>query len=228
MPTNTLSVIFSMGLLIAGSKAQDVLNTVDIYSVSDCGINPNDLNALSMELEVFPVRSGANSSDCMSSQITAPDWPNDGNGNYNIWVSTKDVPAGCSINFYHYLDSNEQHNPDAACRSLYCCGNDCNKDITQWKRELEMPYKKLAKDVTRVKRAPLLKKHIEESPSKRDDSCQFVPNETPYTTYGEQTKVGDIYTCPPKATCAQTYSWSNGTAVTDGYSTTTTVTASIF
>lgn len=104
----------------------------------------------------------------------------------------------------------------------YCCGTYCANPIDQWpeakKRNVNSPKPEIrqakpqaAKDVTKIKRSPIFQK--------RDD-CKVNLQEDPYTTYGEQIKMGDVDTCEKdQTTCGRSYTYTTGTEIMHGSTT---------
>ncbi|KAF7541282.1 hypothetical protein G7054_g695 [Neopestalotiopsis clavispora] len=223
------SALLAVAALAARAHAQSS-GTSDIYSVNQCPPDSNNLEAYNLQLDWSTSSDGKGSefSGCYSTSIDLPDWPTTDNGKYEVWVDTSSFGEGCSMLFYNLLDSNEESN-NWPCRSLYRqvqksgtpCGDlDLTKEFgfawpeTKKRGVVPKPQKREAspppaKDVTKIKRAPVFQQ-------KRDD-CKVNLQEDPYTTYGEQIKMGDVDTCEKdQTTCGRSYTYSTGTEIMHG------------
>ncbi|KAF4447187.1 hypothetical protein F53441_9234 [Fusarium austroafricanum] len=110
----------------------------------------------------------------------------------------------------------------------YCCGSICNKDVSQWpsKRSLDggspepaieniiKPKRAPAsKDITKVKRAPIFNKR------QKNENCIINLKSEPFTTYGQQIRMGPEETCEPdQTTCGQQYTYTVGNEITNSQS----------
>ncbi|KAI0427233.1 hypothetical protein F5Y09DRAFT_350590 [Xylaria sp. FL1042] len=233
-----------------GAVSQDVFATVDLYSKSDCGRDPNDLDVLSTSLIVTHKADDPNSnvSDCAAQSITLADWPKT-DGIYDVYIDASTIAEGCSFHVYAKLDSNEQLEGDARCLSprlrlaqsnncvhfpfygefghAYCCGSsaDCPSDWTPYNSKRSISSERppaFVRDVTKSKRSGLM-----ERVTKRD-ACNLVVEDTPRTHYGNIQEVGSTYTCHESVGCKESRSASVGTTVSDGYSIEASVDISLF
>ncbi|KAK6207297.1 hypothetical protein LQW54_007255 [Pestalotiopsis sp. IQ-011] len=229
------SALLIVAALAFRAQSQSTGET-DIYSVNQCPPDANNLDAYNLEL------SWSTSSDdkgeysaCQSASIDLPDWPTTDNGKYEVWVDTSSLGEGCSMLFYNLLDSNEESN-NWPCRSLYRqvqkSGTPCGdleltkqfgyanintwpqakkRDVDSAKAEIRQAKPQAAKDVTKIKRSPIFQK--------RDD-CKVNLQEDPYTTYGDQIKMGDVDTCEKdQTTCGRSYTYTTGTEIMHGSTT---------
>ncbi|RYP32496.1 hypothetical protein DL767_005185 [Monosporascus sp. MG133] len=200
MSFKTYWFAMALGLFAASARAQE-FKEIALYSASDCGDDPNNLEILSTQLQVELVDGGQGSSGCMQATIDMPNWPVTDEAKYSVWVDTGDIEDDCQLLFYNFLSSNEE--------LRYCCGDDCNRDISTWKRDNEVFHR----DVTEIKRAPPLNLL-----SRQDNTCKYVKDEDAYTTYGPQILNVPETECPIDAdTCGATIQYSTGTEITNGW-----------
>ncbi|RYP04164.1 hypothetical protein DL764_004631 [Monosporascus ibericus] len=211
MSFKTYWLAMALGLFAASARAQE-FKDLALYSASDCGDDPNNLETLSTQLQVELVDGGLGSSGCMQASIDLPNWPVTDEGKYSVWVHTGDIENGCQLLFYNFLSSYEERR--------YCCGNDCNRDISTWKRDDEVFHR----DVTEIKRAPPFS-----ILSRRDDTCKYVKDEDAYTTYGQQIMNVAETECPIDSTnCGAAIHYSTGFEITNGWNIQVSVSAEIF
>lgn len=90
-------------LAASTASAQELLATVIVYNADDCGANPNNPDLVSLNIEVFKDVSeikkvdGQVQSACMYSQIDVPDWPQNGEGLYDLHVDENSIPDSCEL-----------------------------------------------------------------------------------------------------------------------------------
>lgn len=110
----------SIGLLTTGALTQDVIAQFDLYSDSQCGGDPNNLETLSTTMEFLEESEGAASSPCTVFSIDYNDWPANKDGLYEAWVDTTKLGVDCHLQFFNFLDSEQEDiSPEAACKQLY-------------------------------------------------------------------------------------------------------------
>ncbi|RYP44176.1 hypothetical protein DL768_009324 [Monosporascus sp. mg162] len=217
MGFKTYWLAMALGFFAASTRAQEPEEPPDfeeiaLYSASDCGDDPNNLETLSTQLQIELVDGGLGSSGCMQASIDLPNWPVTDEGKYSVWVHTGNIEDGCQLLFYNFLNSYEE------CR--YCCREDCNRHISTWKRDDQVFHR----DVTEVKRAPPLNLL-----SRRDDTCIYVKDEDAYTTYGPQITNAAETECPiGSSSCGATIEYSAGVEITNGWNVQVSVSVEIF
>lgn len=108
MNVKTLCSVLALGLFAAGANSQDGAINFDVYSVSDCGDDPNNLEVLSTQLTLEPPSGDSGWSECMETSIDLSNWPVTDEGKYSIWVDTNTLDNDCELTFYQYLDQSEQ------------------------------------------------------------------------------------------------------------------------
>ncbi|RYP85302.1 hypothetical protein DL770_005048 [Monosporascus sp. CRB-9-2] len=200
MSFKTYWLAMALGLFAASARAQE-FKDIALYSASDCGDDPNNLEILSTQLSVELIDGGEGSSGCMQAAIDLPNWPVTDSGRYRVWVETGEIEHDCQLLFYNFLNSNEE--------LRYCCGRDCYTHISNWKRDDEV----FRRDVTKIKRAPPLNLL-----SRQDDTCRYVKEEDAYTTYGPQIMNVAETECPTgMSTCGAEITYSAGVEITNGW-----------
>ncbi|RGP76898.1 hypothetical protein FLONG3_4981 [Fusarium longipes] len=219
--------LITLALAVIQVQAQEFVDH-DLYSVENCSPDPNDLDVQSFQLSVSPKQdeNGDDYSGCMEATIVPTGWPTTANGKYPVWIDTSKFGAGCSMLFFNLPGSQEEgdiwpcrnglyrqvQKDKTPCGDLeltqkfgyaYCCGPLCNKDVSTWPAKRSVAPQ--SKDVTKVKRAPIFNK-------RQNDKCIINLKSKPYTTFGQQVKVGPEETCEPEqTTCGQTWTYTAGT-----------------
>jgi hypothetical protein len=226
----TKASLLSMALAAIRVQAQ-VPTDINLYSTESCDPDPNDLSVQSFQLGINTQEdsNGNEYTGCNSATIVPTGWPTTANGKYPVWVDTSAFGEGCSMLFYQLAGSQEEgetyacrnglyrkvQKDKAFCADLeltqkfgyaYCCGSICNDDISNWPSKRSVPAPK-AKDVTKIKRSPILKK-------RQDDKCIINLKSEPYTTFGQQIQMGPEETCEKdQTTCGQTWTYTAGTEI---------------
>ncbi|CAF3457032.1 unnamed protein product [Fusarium graminearum] len=229
--------LLALALAAVRVQAQEFTN-MDLYSEETCNPDPNDLDVQSFQLGVNTQTDdkGNEYSGCNSATIVPQGWPTNANGKYPVWIDTAKFGEGCSMLFFNLPGSQEEgdiwpcrnglyrkiQKDKTPCGDLeltqkfgyaYCCGSLCNDDVSTWpsKRSLteRAPPAPKAKDVAKLKRAPILKKR------QGNDKCIINLKSELYTTFGRQIQVGPEETCEPdQTTCGQTWTYTAGNEIT--------------
>ncbi|KAK9781000.1 putative Ig-like domain-containing protein [Seiridium cardinale] len=181
------------------------------------------------------IKEAGSYTECNEATINLPDWPTTEDGKFPAWFDTSSLGDGCSMLFYNLLDSNEEtdrwscgslyrqaQKDSTECADLdltgkfgyaYCCGKFCNHPIETWPGikqrdngdEENHEKREPARDVTAVKRSPILQE--------RKD-CKIKKTGDVFTTYGDQRKMGPGDTCEKdQTTCGQDYTYTVGREV---------------
>ncbi|OTA80576.1 hypothetical protein M434DRAFT_401696 [Hypoxylon sp. CO27-5] len=240
MAFKTLREILAVSLLAIPIMAQETLKDFDIFSGPTCGQNASEL---SITLEVFPDKKGNDQdfiTQCRRADVNLKKWPST-NTQYNIFIDTTPIDDGCRLIFYTGAPEEDDYDTSACfqfyravdqgsgCAQLfipqrfgysYCCNNSCDDLLGLKHRRTEKSVDMELRDVTEIKRAPLL--------AARDD-CKFTKTEGKIKTkYGKQVKAGVEIHCPTNsplgcnleghAEAGQTIGTSQSTTISAGVS----------
>ncbi|KAI0108744.1 hypothetical protein F4776DRAFT_667884 [Hypoxylon sp. NC0597] len=204
MAFKTLRDILAVSLLAIPATAQETLKDFDVFSGPTCGQNASEL---SITLEVFPNKQGNDQdfiTQCRKADVNLKKWPTT-NSQYNIFIDTTPIDDGCRLIFYTGAPEEDDYGTSACfqfyravdqgsgCAQLFIpqkfgYADSCNDLLGLKHKRTETALEMELRDVTEIKRAPLL--------AARDD-CKFTKAEGKIKTkYGRQEKAGEEITCP--------------------------------
>lgn len=234
----TKAALMAMAMSAARVQAQD-FSDITAWSVAACPPDPNDPEALSLELAFSPQEdeNGNKFSGCMKAEIGQPDWPRDEAGKYTVWVDAADIEPGCSLLFYKLPGSEVTDPNQTACDSglkrivsadsstcgkyaledsfgyAYCCGALCTQDIRDW----PAAKKRSVPEETTKRAAAAPAKDVTKVKSRNvfekrvgNPNCKIEVKGDTYTKYGRAKKMGEEFTCEPsQTTCGQSFTYTS-------------------
>lgn len=121
------ALALTQALLVSQVVAQDVRKSFNIYSDSDCGSNPNNLDGQAITFDLFEGH-GLISNDgtdreerelnCARTQFSSGSWPNNGQGDKLAYIDSSDIERGCELIFYREAEPFDDLN-NSACHRFY-------------------------------------------------------------------------------------------------------------
>lgn len=222
------TLTFLLPHLAGQALAQAVKYETFLYNRAGCAsADPNDPDLKSLPLTIFEESGIWNDPDnqsCRVASVQLQSWNEDPNkaGNYVAWIDGVTIPSDCYLLFFRGPPPEEEVS-ETRC-SIYerrldsgtgctqqsfgpklayalCCGSSSKCLPGARKRAFPpptIPASLPPRDVTAIKRAPILSSHNHNTLTKRD--CKFISTDPSLPIhFGEQQTKGDTVSCPADA-----------------------------
>ncbi|KAL7626550.1 hypothetical protein AAE478_003322 [Parahypoxylon ruwenzoriense] len=177
MAPKSLFTILAVGLLARQAVAAEPYINFDIYSGNDCG--SDDSKAITeYSSSIGAWKSTSSTLNCANTRIDLGNWTGENSaedkgkvsGQNRVYIDTSPIEKNCQLVFYKQVDGESKH---------------CSRTFPKRREDKETTSE--SRDVTEIKRAPLLG---------RDITCRFNKVDGKLSTrYGRQVWFSQQITC---------------------------------